>query len=131
MWYYNGKIATSEIIDDYIGFVYLIVNKTNERRYIGKKLFKRRKTKQIKGKKKRMLVESDWQDYWSSCDELKCDIATLGKQNFERQIIYLCKTKGTCNYLELREQVDRRVLESDLWYNSYIGSKIHRSHVKL
>jgi hypothetical protein len=111
--------------------VYLIKNRVNGRSYIGKKLFKRRKTKQVKGKKKKILVESDWEDYYSSSEELKTDLKTIGEEFFYREIIHLCRTRGTCNYLELREQIDRRVLESNDWYNGFVGSKIHRSHVKL
>jgi hypothetical protein len=130
-WIYKGDAVTPEVIDGYLGFVYYIRNELNGKAYIGKKLFKRRKTKQVKGKKKKILVESDWQDYYSSSDELKADVAKHGEQHFYREIIHLCKTKGTCNYLELREQIDRRVLENPDWYNGYVGSKIHRSHVKL
>jgi hypothetical protein len=130
-WYYKGEEITPEIIDDNIGFVYLIRNELNGKSYIGKKLFRFKKTKQVKGKKKKVLVQSDWQDYYSSSDELKADVAALGAEHFYREIIHLCKSKGTMNYLELREQMDRRVLETTNWYNGYVGSKIHRSHVKL
>lgn len=130
-WIYKGEPVGSEIIEDYIGFVYLIKNTASGKGYIGKKLFKRRKTKQVKGKKKKILVESDWQDYYSSSEELKTDVKTIGEEFFYREIIHLCKNKGTANYLELREQIDRRVLESNDWYNGFVGSKIHRSHVRL
>lgn len=130
-WIYDGKAFTLDMDSGYIGFVYLIRNLQTDKAYIGKKLFRFKKTKQVKGKKKKITVESDWKDYYSSSEELKADVTKYGKDNFYREIIHLCKSKGTCNYLELREQIDRRVLESGLWYNSYVGSKIHRSHVRL
>lgn len=125
---YDGAVVT-EPIGNSVGFVYIITNRISGRRYVGKKLFYFSKTKRVKGKVKRVKAESDWRDYWSSSDELKADVAKLGKENFSREIIHLCKNKGMINYLEAREQFDRRVLESDEWYNGYIQVRCHRSHV--
>ena len=131
MWIYQNKEFTENEIGKYIGYVYLITNKTNDRKYIGKKLFWFSKTKMVKGKKKKEKALSDWQQYWSSSEELKKDVQTLGEENFTREILYLCANKGTMSYLELREQIDRRVLETDEYYNGFVGGKIHKSHVKL
>jgi hypothetical protein len=132
MWKYQGNEFTESMIETYIGYVYLITNKTNNRQYIGKKLFWFSKTRTIKGKKKKEKVLSDWQSYWSSSEELKKDVMELGEENFTREILYLCSSKGTMSYLELREQMDNRVLENQQsWYNGFVGGKIHRSHVKL
>lgn len=132
MWIYRDKEFTEDQIDKHIGFVYLITNTSNGRKYIGKKLFWFSKTRTIKGKKKKEKVLSDWQSYWSSSEELKKDVAELGQQSFTREILYLCDNKGTMSYLEAREQFSRKVLENvDEWYNGIINCKIHRSHVKL
>ena len=131
MWIYQNKEFTENEIGKYIGYVYLITNKTNDRKYIGKKLFWFSKTKMVKGKKKKEKALSDWQQYWSSSEELKKDVQSLGEENFTREILYLCANKGTMSYLELREQIDRRVLETDEYYNGFVGGKIHKSHVKL
>lgn len=131
MWLYQGSEFTEDQIEKYVGYVYLITNKTNNRKYIGKKLFWFSKTRTIKGKKKKEKVLSDWQKYWSSSEELKKDVQELGEENFTREILYLCSNKGTMSYLELREQIDRRVLETDDYYNGFVGGKIHKSHVKL
>lgn len=131
MWYYNNQ-PVEEIDPKYLAFVYLITNITNDKKYIGLKTTKSKKTKQVKGKKKRFTVESDWRDYWSSSLELKTDIELLGKDSFKREILYFCLNKGTANYLEAREQFDKRVLENpDLWYNGIINCRVHWSHVKL
>ena len=94
MWLYQGKSFTEEMIGDYYGFVYEITNLTNNRKYIGKKLLKRTKTKQVKGRKKRTLVESDWKDYYGSNKELQFDVETIGIHNFKRSILKLCKSKA-------------------------------------
>lgn len=131
MWLYQGKEIDEDQIDGYIGFVYLITNLSNNRRYIGKKLFKSTRTKTIKGKRKKVRKDSGWRDYWGSNSVLQEDVKALGEQNFRREILHLCKSKGTANYLEMREQIDRRVLESDEWYNDWVMVKVHRSHIKL
>lgn len=131
MWTYQGSEFTEDKIDKYIGFVYLITNKTNGRKYIGKKLFWFSKTRSVKGKKKKEKALSDWQQYWSSSEELKNDVKSLGEENFTREILHLCLFKGTLSYLELREQMDRRVMETVEYYNAFVGGKIHKKHVKL
>jgi hypothetical protein len=131
MWYYNNE-PVEEIDPKYLAFVYLITHIESNKKYIGLKTTKSKKTKQVKGKKKRFTVESDWRDYWSSSAELKNDIELFGKEAFKREILYFCLNKGTANYLEAREQFDKRVLENpDLWYNGIINCRVHWSHVKL
>ena len=131
MWLYQGKEIDEDQIDSYTGFVYIITNLTDNRRYIGKKLFKSTRTKVIKGKRKKVRKDSDWRDYYGSNAALKEDVARLGSENFTREILHLCKSKGTANYLEMKEQIDRRVLESDQWYNDQIYVRVHRSHIKI
>ena len=131
MWKYQNKEFTEEDIGDNLGFVYLITNLSTNRKYIGKKLFWFSKTKMVNKKKKKVKALSDWPMYWSSSEELKSDVKSLGEENFTREILYLCKTKGTMSYLELREQIDRRVMETDDYYNAFVGGKIHKKHVKL
>lgn len=128
-WLCEGLVVDSELLDDYIGFVYLITNLTDNRKYIGKKLLKRTKTKQVKGKKKRTLVESDWKSYYGSNKELQADVERLGVNNFKREIIRLCKTKGECNYHEAREQFLVDVLSDPEYYNQWIQVKVHKRHL--
>jgi hypothetical protein len=131
MWIYQDKEFTESEIGKYIGYVYLITNKINNRQYIGKKLFWFSKTRTVKGKKKKEKALSDWQTYWSSSEELKNDVVSLGEENFTREILYLCSSKGEMSYLELKEQMINDVLlKQDQWYNGFVGGKIHRNHVK-
>jgi hypothetical protein len=133
MWLYNGKEFTSEMIGDYIGFVYVITDVTNGKKYIGKKIFKsKRKLQPLKGKTRRRtkVAESDWQDYFGSSDEVKSLVEEHGSNNFVREILHLCNTKGEMGYLEAKTQFDRNVLLDDSYYNGIISCRIHRSHVK-
>jgi len=129
-WQYNGVEFTEDLVGDNIGFVYLITNQTNQKKYIGKKLFHSAKTKQVKGKKKRFKVPSDWPTYYGSSDILKKDIKEVGENNFTREIIHLCKSKGECNYLEAKEQFIRNVMESEDYYNNWIMVRVRKSHLK-
>jgi hypothetical protein len=130
MWYYEGKEIGDEDIEDYVGFVYRISNLTNNKSYIGKKLFKSTRTKTLKGKRKKVKSDSGWRDYYGSNALLKADVEALGPENFKREILKLCKSKGTCNYWEMKYQIQHEVLESDQWYNDWIMVKVHRSHIK-
>ena len=125
--------------EDCIGFVYIIVNNLTGRKYIGKKLAKFSKTtyrivKQKNGIKKkkriRSKIESDWQQYYGSNIELNQDIERLGAGNFTREILYYCRSKAECSYVEAREQFQRRVLESDDYYNGHIQVRVHGNHIK-
>jgi len=130
-WMYKGK----EVVDipaEFIGFVYLITNTINNRKYIGKKLtqFKRSK-KPLKGRtnKRRYTVESDWREYYGSSDELTADIELLGKDKFKREILYWCSSKSELSYIEAREQFSHKVLESRDWYNGHIRVRVHQKGI--
>lgn len=130
-WMYRGSPFTSDQIGSMIGFVYVIVNILDQRSYIGKKLFWFNHIKTVKGKRKRIKVESDWMKYWSSSIELQEDVAHFGEHNFTREILHLCSSKGVMSYLEMREQLANDVLLKPLqYYNGFVGGKIHRNHVR-
>jgi hypothetical protein len=138
VWLYeNTQVET--LPEDCVGFVYLITNNISGRKYIGKKLAKFSKTsyKVVKlknGNKKRKRIkskiDSDWQLYYGSNDQLNQDILALGADNFTREILFYCTSKAACSYVEAREQFNRRVLESDDYYNGQIVCRIHGSHIK-
>ena len=137
-WYFENNVVTA-LPEECIGFVYLIVNLTNNRKYIGKKLgwFSKTSYKVVKlkngtkkKKKIRSKVPSDWETYYGSSVDLSKDVELLGKDKFSREILYYCSSKAECSYVELREQVLRRVLESTDYYNGQISCRIHQSHIK-
>lgn len=129
-WKYNNTDFTEDMIGDNYGFVYKITNLTNGKKYIGKKFFYSSKTKQVKGKKKKFKVFSDWQSYYGSNEELKKDVIIHGKEMFEREILHLCLSKGSAGYLEAKEQFTNGVLESEDYYNTWIMVRVRKSHLK-
>src|SRR5665213_568029 len=131
-WTFLGRPITEDMLEGQIGFVYVIENLFNNRKYIGKKLLRFSKTKQVKGKKKKIKVDSDWKEYFGSSEELKKDVENLGEENFKREILGFYRTKGLCSYYELKNQLQFDVLlHPDKYYNSYVGGRIHRSHLKI
>jgi len=136
-WLYENQ-PVETLPEDCVGFVYIITNLSNDRKYIGKKLAKFSKTtyKTVKlkngSKKKKKIkskIDSDWQEYYGSSPELSKDVELFGKDNFKREILYYCKSKSECSYIEAREQFSRRVLESKDWYNGHIQVRVHGSHI--
>jgi hypothetical protein len=137
-WLYESQ-TVEQLPEDCVGFVYMITNTLTGRKYIGKKLAKFSKTTykvvklkngNKKKKKIRSKIDSDWQLYYGSSPELSKDIELLGAENFSREILYYCKSKSECSYIEAREQFARRVLESDDYYNGHIQVRVHGSHIK-
>tara|TARA_R100000426_G_scaffold74680_1_gene52373 strand:+ start:39 stop:470 length:432 start_codon:yes stop_codon:yes gene_type:complete len=123
-WTFEGTPFTDNDIGDFFGFVYMITNLTDMRKYIGRKYFYT--IRKQKGKTRRVRKISDWKDYYGSSDELKEDIEKIGKNNFKRMILSLHKTKGDVNYNEVKEQFLNNVLEDDTFYNNNINGKWHR-----
>jgi hypothetical protein len=135
MWYYKGEEynPTAEELSEFVGFVYVITDKSNDKMYVGKKTFWSKKTlPPLKGKtrKRRSVVESDWKKYYGSSDLVKQLLLEHGEVNFHREILHMCKSKGEMGYIEAKEQFDRNVLLDDRFYNGIINCRIHRNHVK-
>lgn len=137
-WFFQDT-PIAELPEDCVGFVYLITNNLSGRKYIGKKLakFSKTTTKTVKlkngtkkKKKIRSKVDSDWREYYGSSAELTADIDNLGTENFTREILFYCKSKAECSYIEAREQFTRKVLESTDYYNGQISVRVHGSHIR-
>ena len=145
-WIYENKEIEkiSDFPDNTYGFVYRILHKPTGKAYIGKKVLQF--TRKVKLTKKELaefqgvvgrrpayrlaVKESDWQTYYGSSVELTADIAQIGIDKFTREILHYCKSKAETSYIEAREQFDRKVLESDDYYNGHIQVRVHGSHIK-
>ena len=128
-WTYMGSPFSGSDVRDNFGFVYLITNLTNQRKYIGRKYFWSFRTP--KGKKRKVKQESDWRKYYGSCPELKEDVDKQGKEFFKREILSLHSTKGKVNFEETRQLFLNNVLTESQdgtpkYYNSNILSRYFR-----
>lgn len=126
MWFFKEQLF-DDVLTEFDSFVYLIERTNLEEDnkspiyYIGKKTF----FNKTKHKGKRIIIESNWWDYYGSSDWLNSDIEKYGKDNFKRTILHLCRTKGDAGYLEAKEQIERNVLHINengykLYYNKNI-----------
>jgi len=118
-WLYKGEPVSEEEVAKHAGFVYLITDLTNGKKYIGRKYstFKRK----AKKNSRRKTLESDWKTYWSSSKEVQKLVEEKGPENFRREIIVFGKTRGEVNFYEIFAQFFVGVLESDEWMNESIN----------
>ena len=131
MWVYNDK-EFNETPEEFQGFVYMVTEKDTGKKYIGKKFFWKPKILPVTKSRKRRVrtrVESDWRTYYGSNKEVQTLVESKGKDNYKREILRLCKTKGECSYYEAKLQFQYDVLLSDEFYNEFIGCKIHSKHI--
>jgi hypothetical protein len=128
-WTYKNEPVTDEIIGDAYGFVYIITNETNGRRYVGRKYFTKAGYKTVKGKRKKIRVSSGWEDYYGSNKTLLEDVKNLGAENFTRTILMLCKSRSECAYYETHFIFQFEALLSDRWYNEWVTCRISKKHV--
>lgn len=137
-WIYQGN-PVIEIDDSITGFIYVITNNTDGRKYFGKKQSKFKKTsiKTVtlkngtkKKKKIRTLIDSDWMTYFGSSEELKKDVETLGVVNFSREILQFCYSLTELSYYEAKIQfVTDCLLHPDKYYNSWVSVRTRRDHL--
>lgn len=123
-------VTKCEIPESPYGFIYIITNLTNNKKYIGKKqILTKRKSPPLKGKKNKRckIVETDWKTYTSSSNEVNQDIETHGKDNFTFEIIRFCFSKFELAYFEAKLQFDNNVLLSENFYNGIINCRIGRA----
>lgn len=126
-WSFNGQPFVGEMADGFAGFVYLITDLENGKKYVGKKFFTGMRKQ--KGAKRRSKIVSDWERYFGSNDTIKALVKEIGPQRFKREILSLHHLKRDVNYCEVREQFARNVLEAvddkgeRLYYNDNISGK--------
>ena len=132
-WTYNNKTFTSDMIEEYVGFVYEVYDTETKMKYVGKKKFWSKVPRPpLKGKKnkRRSLKESDWKSYYGSSELVKQLVENTGEWRFKRKILRLCKSAGEMSYYEMKEQIEKDVLlKPNEYYNAFVGGKIHRRHL--
>ena len=131
MWLYNGEELT-ETPEEYQGFVYQITELDTGMMYIGKKFFWKPKIlpkNKTRKRRVRTRVESDWREYYGSNKLVIQLVEEKGRDNYKREILRMCKTKGECSYYEAKLQFEHDVLLNPKYYNEFIGCKIHASHI--
>tara|TARA_B110000208_G_C11452141_1_gene315006 strand:- start:86 stop:505 length:420 start_codon:yes stop_codon:yes gene_type:complete len=119
-------------LEDFQGFVYIVTEIDTGKKYLGKKFFWKPKTLPVTKKRKRKVktrVQSDWKKYFGSSLEVKALVEQKGAENFKREVLKLCRTKGECSYYEAKLQFQYDVLLRDDFYNQFIGCKIHAKHL--
>lgn len=127
-WQYNGEPFLNP--GDWWGFIYIVEDLVSEKKYIGKKQFKFKKYKTVKGKRKGYFAESDWKEYYGSSETLKEQVSAIGPDSFKRTILKLCKSKSECSYWEAYFQFHYEVLlKPDEFYNEWISVKVRRAHL--
>jgi hypothetical protein len=130
-WTYKGNIFQSEDIGKYVGFVYLITNLLTGKKYIGQKLFTKATSRIVNGKTKKSRGVSTWKKYYGSSIDVKFDVQKLGRDNFKREILYLCENKSLMNYLEALEIFRRGALISENYYNLWCKVTSSKKFLKL
>lgn len=135
MWQYNGSDLDESLIDKKaIGFIYIIYNNINNKKYVGRKLLTKAGYKTIKGVKKKIRKDNDWREYWSSSPLLLADIEVIiagggVDSNLKKEILIFCNSLSELNYYEEKLQYCLGVLESDEWYNSNIRAKVFKKNI--
>lgn len=124
-WVWNGKEFDSDAIGNNHGFVYLLIDKTDNKWYVGKKSFW--SIRKVKGKTKRQRKESNWKSYYGSSDTVKA--AKAGGNKFSRIIVSLHPDPAGMNYMEVRLQFALNVLGTTQSYNDNIDGSWFKVHV--
>jgi hypothetical protein len=129
-WLYKGQ-QIEHVPEGTFGFIYLITNLLNNKKYVGRKYVSSTRKKPLTAKQKRegkkrqtkVTTESDWRDYMGSSKTLLEDIAKYGKDNFRFEILIFAETKGQTNFLEETAHHKMNVLLDPNFYNDSIGPR--------
>jgi hypothetical protein len=122
----HGHWICEKFEPESFGFIYLITNIKNNRKYIGKKQLQFKKSRRLKSRKNRKVSysESDWKTYTGSCRELNEDIEKYGKENFTFQILKFCKSKWELGYEEIKLQIENEVIKNKQYYNGILNCRL-------
>jgi len=131
-WIYQNKpFTTTEIPDGVCSFVYQITCLKTHKKYIGKKQLTFSRSRKVKGRRKRKIIKSDWETYYGSNAELLREVKVLGEDQFHREILFLCKTKGWASYLEAKLIFEKDAILSEDYYNDWCYVRVRKSHLRL
>jgi len=126
MWLYNdSELKLEDIPEKAIGFIYRISHK-NGKWYIGRKNLKKTSYKTVKGKKKKVMVDSDWKEYWSSSDELVAWVEKDGESEFKREILIFTETAAQTLYGEECILYHTNAILDCKCLNNNIRAKVYR-----
>lgn len=129
-WKYNNEDLTDDMIPDKaVGFIYLITHIPSNKKYIGRKLLTKAHRRQKNNKIIRTRIDSGWKDYWSSSPEVNLLVETEGYDSFTREVILFASSKGQMNYMEECLQFVFGVVESEMWFNGNIRSKLYKRNL--
>tara|TARA_B110000914_G_C15458946_1_gene444829 strand:- start:681 stop:1172 length:492 start_codon:yes stop_codon:yes gene_type:complete len=144
-WSYQGRVITSieDMPEGTYGFIYEVIYKPTDTRYIGKKVlyFERNKRlgkkalealkeeraeKGLRGRvplKQKVVTESDWMSYFGSQKE----ILALSKEdntgkNWEKRILQFVSSKKLLTYYETKYLFKNGILENK--YSTHINDNI-------
>jgi hypothetical protein len=130
-WFFHStkEEFTEDMIGDAFGMVYLITHIKTGKKYVGKKFFTKSKTRQVKGKKKRTRVKSDWETYYGSNKALQEEVKKNGPEEYVREILHLCKSRSECSYWENWEIFTRHALMLESYYNEWTSVRVRKDHL--
>lgn len=97
-------VENVEVRDPY-GFIYITTNLVNGKRYLGQKTFD----------------DGSWKRYLGSGKAFRAALNLYKKENFRRDIIYICYSKKELNDVEYKLSVFLNVVEDPDWYNLVYG----------
>lgn len=125
-WTYNGRIVNEikDMPEGTFGFIYQVTHNPTGRKYIGKKvLYFNRTLPPLAGQKRKRKVvkESDWRDYYGSHSEIITLIKEGKQQEFNKQILCFVPSKKLLTYYETKYLFINEVLE---YRNNYINDNI-------
>jgi hypothetical protein len=132
MWLYESREIHSveQMPADTFGFVYEITHKPSGKKYIGKKVLQfNRSLPPLKGeKKKRKIVkESDWKNYYGSHPEFKQIIKEGRQGEFYREILIFVSSKKLLTYYECKYLFTKGAIEPDsIYINDNLLAKFYR-----
>lgn len=97
-------VENVEVRDPY-GFIYITTNLVNGKRYLGQKKFD----------------DGSWKRYLGSGKAFRAALNLYKKENFRRDIIYICYSQKELNDVEYELSVFLNVVEDPDWYNLVYG----------